>query len=512
MSRLRRLLTPRVVAQVLAWTAVWLVLTVLVGTAIFLQSSRTIVLASHDAVLRPTLSGYVEVRTGPVLPDVRVPSGQRVGVDVYLGKTEAESTEALIERYAVIASQPDGQRAKAEDALRAMAVNALLRGAVVALTPMGLWFLLGKRRRAELGHRLRNPVIASVTGLVVVGALVVWEPWDREDRTVQADRDWQSLEDFLGGVSVPAEVEDLELRGDVTTQETRRLVESAIDTYDKSLEFYQTAAEQAATLDLRVPEEGDTVVALISDRHDNVGMDAVARAIADRGAATAVFDAGDDTSVGQPWEAFSLDSVNEAFDDLDRFGVAGNHDHGTFVATYLADLGWTMLDGEPVEGPGGIVLLGVDDPRSSGLGSWRDETGLSYAEVGSRLADAVCDAPDRVTTLLVHDPTLGREALERGCTDLVLGGHLHVPRGPEQYVGPAGEIGYSYTNGTTGGAAYAIALGSKPRRSADVALVTYRDGVPLGIQDVTLQTDGVFVVGEFVVLDYDTPVVPDSGG
>ena len=389
MSRLRRLLTPRVVAQVLAWTAVWLVLTVLVGTAIFLQSSRTIVLASHDAVLRPTLSGYVEVRTGPVLPDVRVPSGQRVGVDVYLGKTEVESTEALIERYAVIASQPDGQRAKAEDALRAMAVNALLRGAVVALIPMGLWFLLGKRRRAELGHRLRNPVIASVTGLLVVGVLVVWEPWEGEDRTVESDRDWQSLEDFLGGVSVPAEVEDLELRGDVTTQETRRLVESAIDTYDKSLEFYQTAAEQAATLDLRVPEEGDTVVALISDRHDNVGMDAVARAIADRGAATAVFDAGDDTSVGQPWEAFSLDSVNEAFDDLARYGVAGNHDHGTFVASYLSDLGWTMLDGEPIEGPGGIVLLGVDDPRSSGLGSWRDETGLSYAEVGSRLADAV---------------------------------------------------------------------------------------------------------------------------
>ena len=76
----------------------------------------------------------------------------------------------------------------------------------VALTPMGLWFLLGKRRRAELGHRLRNPVIAGVTALVVVGALVVWEPWESQDRTVDADRDWQSLEDFLGGVSVPAEV------------------------------------------------------------------------------------------------------------------------------------------------------------------------------------------------------------------------------------------------------------------------------------------------------------------
>ena len=76
----------------------------------FLQSSRSIVLASHDAVLRPTMTGWVEVRTGPVLPDVRFPSGARIGVDVYLGKTEAASTEALIERYAVIAPSPRASR------------------------------------------------------------------------------------------------------------------------------------------------------------------------------------------------------------------------------------------------------------------------------------------------------------------------------------------------------------------------------------------------------------------
>jgi len=55
-----------------------------------------------------------------------------------------------------------------------------------------------------------------------------------------------------------------------------------------------------------------------------------------------------DTSTGEEWEAFSLDSVTEAFDGYDRFGVAGNHDHGSFVTDYLADRGWTMLGGSVV--------------------------------------------------------------------------------------------------------------------------------------------------------------------
>ena len=80
-------------------------------------------------------------------------------------------------------------------------------------------------------------------------------------------------------------------------------------------------------------------------------MDAVARAIGDAGGATAVFDAGDDTSTGESWEAFSLDSVNAAFSDLPRWGVAGNHDEGDFVADYLAGEGWTMLDGHGRPGP-----------------------------------------------------------------------------------------------------------------------------------------------------------------
>jgi hypothetical protein len=227
-------------------------------------------------------------------------------------------------------------------------------------------------------------------------------------------------------------------------------------------------------------------------------MDRVARAIGEAAGATVVLDAGDDTSTGQPWEAFSLDSLQAAFDDWERFGVAGNHDHGTFVSTYLADLGWTMLDGEVVDTSWGGTLLGVDDPRSSGLGSWRDESGLSFAEVGDRLADGACAAAEdgeRVSTMLVHDANLGREALARGCVDLVVGGHTHVQNGPDAIDGEDGATGHTWTNGTTGGAAYAFALGSKPRRDAEVSLITYADGRPVGLQWVRLRTNGSWQVG-----------------
>ncbi|HEY0643043.1 MAG TPA: metallophosphoesterase, partial [Nocardioides sp.] len=110
---------------------------------------------------------------------------------------------------------------------------------------------------------------------------------------------------------------------------------------------------------------------------------------------------------------------------------------------------------------------------------------------------------ERVSTVLVHDANLGREALDRGCVDLVVGGHTHVQAGPEEVAGaPAGDgedgaTGYTWTNGTTGGAAYAIAVGTKPRRDADVSLVTYADGRPVGLQWVRLRTDGSWLVGDW---------------
>lgn len=494
-------MTRRRTAQVSALTGTWLACALLAALVLFLTGSRTVVLASHEAEVSPDLSGWAVVETGAVLPDVRVGTGNAVGVEIVLGKTEATSTAELASRYALLGSQPEGQVDRVTEAVQGMLVDALIRGAVIGLVPVGIWLLIGARRRRELLARVRLPQAVVAVVVVLALGLALWQPW--HDEPPSDDGEWQSLAEFLGpGVPLPDGLEGVEVSGDVTTNQTRRLIESAVDTYDKSQEFYADATEQAAELPLRTPEEGETVVVFVSDRHDNIGMDPVARAIGDAAGATAVYDGGDDTSTGSTWEAFSLDSVSAAFDGYDRWGITGNHDHGDFVQDYMSDHGWTMLDGEVVDGPGDSTLLGVPDPRSSGLGNWRDETGLTFSEVEDRLADEACATEDRLTTMLVHDANLGRTALERGCVDLVLGGHTHVRSGPQRVVGPDGEIGYTYTTGTAGGAAYAIALGSKPRRAADISLVTYADGRPTGVQWVTLQTNGTYETGAWVELTF----------
>jgi len=72
--------------------------------------------------------------------------------------------------------------------------------------------------------------------------------------------------------------------------------------------------------------------------------------------------------------------------------------------------------------------------------------------------------------------------------------------GPEEVTGDNGTTGSTYTTGTTGGAAYAFALGSKLRRDAMVTLITYRDGIPVGLQPVTIKTTGTYDVTPYIPL------------
>ncbi len=490
--------------------AVWLVTAVPVAVALFLTGSRTVVLAGHDTDLEPTMDGYATVDLGPFLPSFRTPSGSRLGASLDLGPTDLRSYDALVQRYALLASQPEGQIAKVRATLRDMAVDSAVLGGLVALAAPGAVLLVGRRRWAELLHpwTARRTTVASFTAFGVVAAVGLGFFVEDSDGPTVSPQTWQPLASALPGVQLPEEAADLEVESGLITSGTRRLVESALRTYRTSLTFYRdlVAAVPAVADQLRSPQPDEVVGILVSDRHDNIGMDQVVRAVADAGGARFLLDAGDDTSTGGSWEAFSLDSLDQAFDDYDdRYAVAGNHDNGDFVTDYLAERGFTTLVGEPVGGPEGIRLLGASDVRSSGLGSWRDQKGqVTFGEQRTLLAEAACaeDARgERISTLLVHDASSGSEALERGCVDLVLGGHLHAQVGPSPVVGENGEVGFAYTNGTTGGAAYAVALGSKLRRDAQVTLVTYREGEPVGLQPVTIRTTGQLQVSPWIALD-----------
>jgi hypothetical protein len=494
------------VLRILGYLVVWVVVALPSWAVLFSHSHAEMVVASHDTVVRPNFDGRVQLDMGPYLPDVRSPSTGRIGVDLVVGKTTADTAAELAVRYAAIAAHPDAEQGRVREQIGDLALDAALRAAVIGLVPLGLWLLLGPTRRAELVRRSAiRSVAAGTTALAVVVVLVV-QPWHPESDRVQDDA-WLNVARAFPEVTVPAELSGWEIQGGLITEGTRRLVFSLLDTYKTSKVFYRQVADRVGEVSdqLHQPDEGETVAVEVSDRHDNIGMDEVVRAVADEAGATVVLDAGDDTSTGQAWEGFSLDSLDEAFKKYDaRVAISGNHDNGTFVNRYLEKRGWTHLDGKAVTPFADVRMTGVDDPRSSGLGNWRDQKGLSFDEVKARIADDVCeldDQGDRIATLLVHDANLGATALARGCTDLVLAGHLHVQKGPTRVVGSNGSVGYSYTNGTTGGAAYAIAIGSKLRRDAEFTLVTYRDGRPAGIQPVTVRTTGEIVVAGYVELD-----------
>lgn len=491
----------------LGFLLVWLVVAVPTWVALFTHSHTELVVASHDAVVRPNLSGYVRLDLGPYLPDARSRSGGRTGVDVELGKTTATTASEIAVRYASIAAHPDAEIRRVREAVTDLAWEQAARAAVVAFVPLGLWLLLGPTRRAQLvRHRVRA-CVATLT-VLAVGSLLLVEPWQGDSDRVE-ETGWLSVVAAFPELNVPDELVSWQIRNGLVTEGTRRLVFSLFDTYATSKLFYQDVVDRIEEVgdQFHQPDDGETVAGLVSDRHDNIGMDPVVRAAGDAAGATVVLDAGDETSTGQSWEAFSLDSLDEAFDGYDtRVAVSGNHDHGTFVNRYLEKLGWTHLDGEPQEAFAGVRITGVDDPRSSGLGNWRDEKGLTFAEVKATVGDDVCqldEEGERIATLMVHDANLGATALARGCTDLVLAGHLHVQKGPTRVVGENGKAGYSYTNGTTGGAAYALAIGSKLRRAAEFTFITYREGRPVGIQPVTVDTTGELLVAPYVELDLD---------
>lgn len=495
---LRRVLTAATVWALVALPLWWLLLGV---------SAAHLTVAGHDAVLKPTLDGYAVVRTGPYLPDFRMPTGERFGVDVVLGKTEASSAAEIISRYAVLAARPEGEVTQIRQAVEDLVVTAAARAAVLAMVPLGVWWLIGEERRRALRDPSRRTT-ALVAMLVTALAVVLAAPWRTSTERVQPEEQWTPLPQAVPALAVPAELGTIQVQGGALTGATAKLVESGFDTYAKSRVFYTEVRDRVDSVTplLRVPEEQDTVGVLVSDRHDNVGMDPVAAAIGRAAGATVLVDAGDDTSTGASWEAFSLDSLDEAFATYQRrVAVAGNHDNGGFVIRHLRKLGWNTLDGRPATLFGGVRLFGINDPRSSGLGNWRDEKGLSFAEVAQRLSEELCrldERDQRVATVLVHDANLAKAAAQKGCVDLVVGGHVHTASGPTRYAGPDGRVGYSYTTGTTGGAAYAFALGSKLRREAMVSLLTWREGRPIGIQAVTVRTTGELVVGDFVPLAY----------
>lgn len=481
---------------------------VVVGVWGFLADSRPLTVGAHSGSVSPTADGWATVDLGGVLPALRLDSGLplRLGVRLDVTATEVATLDEVVSSDAVIASAPEGEIAEVRSTVREMALVHAARGlgaAVLVAVALGLALRgAGAARLRAWWSRLRGSVrrpasrpsarTVTVTLLVLLGLVGLALPSvTREDPPGTA---WAPLTElFPEAASVPG-LDGVQLSDGPETRGAAALIRGAIDTYEASRTFYSELAGQVPEIAdrLRDPREGEQVALHVSDRHDNVGMDATVAAVAEAGGAELLLDTGDDTSAGAAWESFSIDSLAEAADGLDVVAVPGNHDFGGTVGVRMSELGFTVLDGEPVD-VAGIRFLGDADPRASSYTPTVAAQGETVEEQADRLADVAC-ADGEISTVLVHDPVAGAEVAERGCADLVLSGHLHRQVGPTAVVGDDGRVTTTYTGGTTGGAAFAIALGSKLRRPAQLTLVTYRDGEPIGLQPIDVTTGGTFEV------------------
>lgn len=494
--------------------AVVLVVAVPTAWTLFLQSERYLVIGAHDATVRPATDGHATLDFGALLPQVRVPvdAPGGLGVAIDLGDSQGAGLEEMLARDAVIASQPEGEISAVRSAVVGMATSAALRGLGVGLlagsATVLVWVGVGSRRRRELRSRLVRPsrpqlLGASATALVVVGAVaLVALPGDDGRPTTQ----WVALTQEFP--ELPADVSGLqtiELAQGSATSSSRALVEGALYLYRDSVTFYEALDDTARQAVLHMPEEGQTTALVVTDRHDNIGMDPVVRTIADRAGARMLIDLGDDTGQGASWESFSINSLSREFDGFETVAVAGNHDTDA-VAEQMAEEGFTVLDGKPVE-VGGVRFLGASDPRGTKLTGYTEDAETrngGLADQDTALRDAACDADaagERVGVLAVHSWASGSEVAASGCVDLVLTGHLHYQVGPVAIDGPGETTTTRLTTGTTGGAVLPIALGSSLRRQAQVSVVTFdADGVPVGLQVVSFNPSKTIEVSDYVQL------------
>ncbi|MEO6472543.1 MAG: metallophosphoesterase, partial [Aeromicrobium sp.] len=396
----------------------------------FQHSSRDVVIGAHNATVRPSFDGFVTLDFGPVLPRMRIPSGQPLdlGVAIDLGDSQVSNLDQLAARDALIASQPEGEIAKVTSTVVAMARDASLRGlgagVLAALGAILVWSAVGPERRAALWvlgaskpNRRQIIRIMAIGVTASVSLVLVIVPHVTRSITDVTGDTWTKLRFVVPTVPKDPILDNVEVSQGAASKGGEALLEGAVKTYRASVEFYGKLAKVAGAVSVRVPKSGETTALVVTDRHDNIGMDKVARAIAGQARSTMLIDLGDDTSSGSKWEDFSINSLAKAFKGFTVVAVAGNHDTGPFIREEMRDSGFKVLVGKArtIEG---IRFLGSSDPRSSGL-----TAGYSGNEADSIKAirtqdDAITTAACKdgsVSVILAHAPSSVSNAAASGC-------------------------------------------------------------------------------------------------
>ena len=433
-----------------------------VGTA-----SAEAPLGPHEARYDITMTGVVVVDFGP-LGTLRVdsPLPAPLGVHIVVGEipagvTEVDPSNALgalstdAQRYVQFFADPQtslnvAERALVDDAI----VRAVLAWLVLMAAPWLVGALLGRARRRDLARAVR-PHLARAVALAVATVAGIL------GLTASGPAPFQPQ----AHGEVAAVFDSTALAGARITGRLASVIDTygryAVKAYRDNQEFYARAEAsfegawqvRAAVLpygSAAASRSGDGPVTLlmVSDLHCNTGMAALIRRAAQLSGASIIVNAGDSTIDGTAVESACVDAFARAAPRGVTTVVAdGNHD-SDLTAEQERAVGDKVLTGEPVK-IDGITFLGAPDPRATRIGAGTTQVGTETAAgLADRLATTACAAGD-IDVLLIHDPSIGAETLDRGCAPLQLSGHLHQRVGPE-VVGK----GVLYVSASTAGAVY----------------------------------------------------------
>jgi hypothetical protein len=89
----------------------WLVVSVALGVLAFANDSERVTIGAHAAEISPTFDSHATLDLGAVLPRMRLRMNLPLdlGVNIDVQETDANNLRDLLNRDALIASQPDGE-------------------------------------------------------------------------------------------------------------------------------------------------------------------------------------------------------------------------------------------------------------------------------------------------------------------------------------------------------------------------------------------------------------------
>ncbi len=477
-----------------------------VALGAFANSETTTEVAATEVSISPTFDGKITIHDARLPADAPLGLGAKIRIGGPLKPSSgnaANDAQELATTYGALLAQPAAEYRRIVDVLQEQALLAGLLGGGATLLPIGLWTLVGNIRRQELASKYPALVSTLVAGAITTPLATGYQA-THEAEMGRDGLEWASLNSVVPESATVSGLEKVEVRNTAVVGILGELTRGIIQTYEKSTFFYADllAKVPVAATNLHKPSANQVVATFLTDRHDNINMDPIHKAMSDEAGSTILILGGDDTASGQPWEDFSLRSILEQFRGYDvQMAIDGNHKSDGHIITYYKKEGLYVPNGR-VQEIGGIPILLANDPRFSSFTPERKEGQISFTEASEEVANIACTSPVRPELLVVHDMHMADETMRRGCARLAIAGHTHVLTRIKSEVADNGQIVYKQTNGSSGGAVYSFALVGKLRREATALYLTLdKTGVVAGTQAVTYQTDGTIIVGPYTELE-----------